>query len=118
MYSEHEDHMRADYDTAYRLEGELFEVRDRAEIARIGGEREQIAQRWADGPHAEQWGYLEQAHRDWRWTPNAMRRFVEGDEFNRARAGSELTDVQLRSQEQARRLTGNDRPRQRPQRGR
>ncbi|MGN2634590.1 hypothetical protein ACTD5D_30965 [Nocardia takedensis] len=106
MHREHEDHMRGDYDTFHRLGGELFETNDRPEIARIAAQRREIVARWENGPHAEQWAYLAQAQRDWRWTPNTMRRYLDGDAYNRPRAATELTEVQLRSHEQARRLTG------------
>ncbi|WP_216916364.1 hypothetical protein [Nocardia noduli] len=122
MHAEHEDHMRAEFETFYRLGRDMFEVGSEAEIDRIDSQRGEIARRWEDGPHAEHWAYLEDAEHDWQRTPDTMTRFMDNVAFNREHQTglAELTDVQLRSQEQARHLTGNDRPRprQRPQRGR
>ncbi|MET7770185.1 hypothetical protein [Nocardia sp. NPDC005366] len=112
--------MRGEYEVFYRLGREMFEVDTDAEIDRIDQQRWEIARRWQGGPHAEHWNYLEDAFHDWQRAPGTMCRFMDNVAFNRERQTglSELSDVQLRSQEQARALTGNDRPHQHPQRGR
>ncbi|MGN2634591.1 hypothetical protein ACTD5D_30960 [Nocardia takedensis] len=120
MHREHEDHMRGEYEQYHRLGQDMYQAETDAEIDRISAQREQIADRWQAGPHAQHWEYLGDAHEDWQRAPDTMRRFMDNVEFNRDRRTglSNLTEVQQRSQEQARALTGNDHPRPRPQRGR
>ena len=119
MHHEHEDHMRAEYEQFHRLEQDMYQADTDAEIDRIGAQREEIEQRWQSGPHAEHWAFLGDAHEDWQRSPKVMHRVMEDIAHQRSTTGScGFTDVQVRSQEQARALTGNDRPRSRPQRGR
>ncbi|MBH0775056.1 hypothetical protein [Nocardia bovistercoris] len=120
MHSEHEDHMRAEYDTYYRLGRDMFEAGTEAEIDRMEDQQSEIARRWQQGPHAEHWNYLADAEHDWEHAPDTMRRFMDNVAFNREHHTglAALTDVQVRSQEQARELTGNDRPQPRRERGR
>ncbi|WP_433629114.1 hypothetical protein [Nocardia sp. CA-120079] len=116
MEREHEEAMRADYQQHYQLGLDMF--RDRiteTDIERLDSDRIEIEKRWQDGPHTEQWAYLSDAQHDWERSPATMSRFMENVDHN---GGYGLTDIQRRSQQQARELTGNDRPRPRIQRGR
>ncbi|MEV0294224.1 hypothetical protein [Nocardia sp. NPDC050710] len=116
MEREHEEAMRADFAEQVDLERKAYRpgVTD-ADIDAIFGQRDEIEKRWDRGPHAEHWGYLSDAYDDWSRSPETMRRFQENVDYN---GGYGLTDVQRRSQEQARTLTRNDRPRPRIERGR
>ncbi|MGN2640601.1 hypothetical protein ACTD5D_31415 [Nocardia takedensis] len=120
MHREHEDHMRGEYEQYHRLEQDMYQAETDAEIDRISAQCEKIARRWQDGPHAEHWAFLGDALEDWRRAPKVMHRVMDDIAHERATTGtSKFTDVQVRSQEQAQALTGNDRPRPtRPQRGR
>ncbi|WP_228539782.1 hypothetical protein [Nocardia sp. XZ_19_385] len=79
-----------------------------------------ISQRWKIGPHAQHWEYLSDAHHDWQQAPKTMERFLHGVVYDCIDNGdaSGVTDIQLRSQAQARDLTEPQRQQPRPERGR
>lgn len=109
MHFEHEEAMRADYTEHTELGRQMFDegVTD-ADIDRIDTARQTIEHRWHTGPHSEHWAYLSEAHADWRRSPRTMQRLLADAQHNGD--GSGLTDIERRSQEQARALTGHDRP--------
>ncbi|WP_431963283.1 hypothetical protein [Nocardia sp. bgisy134] len=108
MQREHEEAMRVDYAEHDRLSRAMFAdgVTD-TDIDRIDQQRITIEQRWRSGPHVEHWDYLSDAHEDWRGSPKVMHRLLADVDHN---GGAGMTDVEHRSQQQARQLTGNDRP--------
>ncbi|WP_435590787.1 hypothetical protein [Nocardia sp. bgisy118] len=108
MQREHEEAMRADYTEHDALGRQMFAdgVTD-ADIDRIDTQRVEIEKRWHSGPHAEHWAYLSDAHEDWRQAPKTMQRMLADADHNGPGYG--LTDIERRSQEQARALTGHDR---------
>ncbi|MEV6388897.1 hypothetical protein [Nocardia xishanensis] len=114
MQHEHEEAMRAEYDQHHRLTEAMFAdgITD-ADIDRVDAQRVEIEKRWEAGPHAEHWDYLSDAHEDWRRSPKVMHRMLADADHNGPGYG--LTDIERRSQEQARQLTGHDRPRPHPQ---
>ncbi|WP_329405978.1 hypothetical protein OG563_30510 [Nocardia vinacea] len=116
MEREHEEAMRGDYQQHYQLGRDMLRdgVTD-ADIDQLDASRVEIEKRWQSGPHAEHWNYLADAQHDWEHSPGTMSRFMENVDHN---GGFGLSEIEQRSQEQARELTGNDRPRRRIQRGR
>ena|SRR6266568_2689921 len=122
MEREHEEAMRREFTDRVELGRNMVRpsVTD-TELDQIEQQRREVDQRWRSGPHAEHWGYLDQAYRDWRDRPDTMARFVETVAYERSQGWDRgMTNVQFRSQEQACRLTAPDRARaeQRGQRSR
>lgn len=68
-----------------------------------------IEQRWQgrEDEFGETWWYLNDAHHDWLSAPDTMRRFHDQIHLDQAAGVHGLTDVQWRSQQQARELTGH-----------
>ncbi|WP_040698934.1 hypothetical protein [Nocardia vinacea] len=111
MEREHEEAMRADFTTYVELGRQMYRPStSEAEIQLLDMQQQVVADRWESGPHAEHWNYLEDAREDWRRAPDTMRRFLDNVDHN---GGYGLTEIQRRSQEQARDLTTQDRPRTR-----
>jgi len=105
MQREHEEAMRADFDRYVDLSDQktygLIQREDpitAEQLDAIATEREIIADRWREGPHAEHWGYLDDAHHDWREAPDTMRRMREDIAHN---GGFGVTEIQTRSLDQA-----------------
>ncbi|KAA8884249.1 hypothetical protein F3087_34055 [Nocardia colli] len=74
--------------------------------------RNEISQLWKSGPHAEHWHYLDAAHDDWQRRPETMDRFLDGVDEDRAVGYFVgVTEVEYRSQLQARDLTAAERDR-------
>ncbi|WP_406237520.1 hypothetical protein [Nocardia sp. NBC_01009] len=116
MQREHEEAMRLDFQQHYQLGRDMYGPGvTEADIERLDVDRVDIEKRWRSGPHAEHWNYLEDAQSDWQRAPKTMSRFMEDVDHN---GGHGLTEIQRRSQEQARELTGNDRTRPRIERER
>jgi hypothetical protein len=71
---------------------------------------ESIENSWQTSDHAADWDYLDRAHLEWREFPDTMSGLFQHMHKARTRIGvNPLTDVQWRSQEQARHLTGHER---------
>ncbi|NKY48374.1 hypothetical protein [Nocardia cerradoensis] len=107
MQREHEEAMRAEFAEKVALERTMFNagVTD-AEFDRMSRRSNDIDNRWASGPHAEHWAFLGDAHHDWQHNPETMERFRADIAHNLATDGHVgLSDVQVRSLEQARTLT-------------
>ncbi|WP_406272524.1 hypothetical protein OH799_32930 [Nocardia sp. NBC_00881] len=116
MEREHEEAMRADYSTYAELGRQMFRPStSEAEIQLIDMQQQVLADRWESGPHAQHWQYLDDAHEDWKRSPKVMVRMLADIDHN---GGAGVSGVQRRSLEQARQLTGNDRPRPQVERGR
>ncbi|QIS13644.1 hypothetical protein [Nocardia arthritidis] len=116
MEREHEEAMRADYEQYHQLGRAMYAdgVTD-TDIDRLDQQRGEVARRWEAGPHAEHWAYLSDAADDWQRAPKVMGRMLDNIDHN---DGYGVTEVEYRSQQQARQLTGNDRSRPRIQRER
>ncbi|MFI7528605.1 hypothetical protein [Nocardia salmonicida] len=105
MQREHEEAMRTDFERFVDLADQMDHSLTRRDqpiteeqVIAIGDQQEQLQDRWRNGPHAEHWRYLEDAHDDWRQAPQTMRRFHE----NLAHNGEfDLDDINMRSQAQA-----------------
>ncbi|MFD0362731.1 hypothetical protein ACFQZZ_14905 [Nocardia sp. GCM10030253] len=116
MEKEHEEAMRTDYTTYVELGRQMYQPSTSdAEIQLIDLQQQILADRWEAGPHAEHWNYLDDAHEDWRRAPDTMRRFMDNIDHN---DGYGVSEVERRSQQQARTLTDHDRPRPGIERGR
>ncbi|MBF6272287.1 MULTISPECIES: hypothetical protein [Nocardia] len=107
MQREHEEAMRADFATYTDLERKMARPRVTSyEIQLCDMKRHALAERWETGPHADHWAFLEDAYHDWRRNPETMERFRADIAHNLELDGHVgLSDVQLRSLEQARTLT-------------
>lgn len=109
MHREHEEAMRADFAEMDAMAQRAYAPdATQAAIDRFYAEGERTDRRWYSGPHAAEWGYLRDAYADWAHSPAAMHRLIADVEHN---GGFGMSEVQYRSQLQARALTGNDRPR-------
>lgn len=109
MEREHEEAMRAEFvELNVMAQRAYADDTTEAEIDRFFIEGEKTDQRWYSGPHAAEWGYLRDAFSDWHRAPGTMHRLLADVEHN---GGYGMSEVQYRSQLQARELTGNDRPR-------
>lgn len=122
MEHEHEEAMRADFATYAELGQQMQRPSvTEYEIQLIDMRQHELAGRWESGPHAEHWTYLDDAHDDWTRCPATMTRFLDGVGYDRA-AGYfvGVTEVEYRSQLQARDLTAaeRDRRQERPPRQR
>ncbi|MEU7633855.1 hypothetical protein AB0C34_28405 [Nocardia sp. NPDC049220] len=116
MEREHEEAMRADYTTYTELGRQMLRPStSAAEIQAIDMQQQIVADRWEFGPRAQHWQYLEDADEDWKRSPKVMARMLDNIDHS---GGAGVSDVQRRSPEQARQLTGNDRPQPRIERGR
>ncbi|MGW5572634.1 hypothetical protein ACWEVD_15630 [Nocardia thailandica] len=105
MQREHEEAMRTDFDQYVDLSDQMDHGLTRydnpiteEQITAIGDQQEAVQDRWRNGPHAQHWNYLEDAHHDWRQAPDTMRRMHEDIAHN---GGFGLTDIETRSQVQA-----------------
>lgn len=105
MQREHEEAMRTDFDHYVDLHDQTDHGLIRhdnpiteQQLLDIHDQREALSARWRNGPHAEHWGYLDDAHHDWRQAPDTMRRMNEDIAHN---DGWGVTDIEARSQAQA-----------------
>ncbi|PXX66924.1 hypothetical protein DFR70_103679 [Nocardia tenerifensis] len=117
MEHEHEEAMRAEFSQYV----ELWRATDPPEVSQADYNEAHdaidfIDHLWQTGPHAKHWDYLKDAHQDWTARPQTMTRFLDGIAEDRA-AGYfvGVTDIEYRSQCQARDLTAAERAR-RPER--
>lgn len=98
MNPEHEEAMRRDFARFAELSAAADRARAGVERPRILRARNAIGQRWEDGPHADQWRYLEMAHWQWANNPAALARSLDRlDRGEPAWFERGLTDVQHRS---------------------
>ncbi|MGK8559558.1 hypothetical protein [Nocardia gipuzkoensis] len=107
MQREHEEAMRADFDTAERINAEAFrdfragqcthaEFQERIEAYAAIGDR------WVDGPYREHWVYLRDACTNWYLHPQEMQRKLADIEAGHWPAHDGVSDIQHRSIIQAR----------------
>ncbi|MGK8525161.1 hypothetical protein ACRS6B_28130 [Nocardia asteroides] len=95
MEREHEEAMRIEFARYTQLGEDMQQpTATDADCDRITAQRREIGQRWADGPHAEHWGYLDDAYEDWRRSPEPMFRLVDNIVYN---DGAGATELQYRS---------------------
>ncbi|WP_306364382.1 hypothetical protein [Nocardia sp. CC227C] len=74
-----------------------------------------IESAWKASDHAADWEYLNRAHFEWSYFPDTMQGLFGHLDAARSETGAcPLTDVQWRSQEQARALTGHGRHYEQP----
>ncbi|WP_280471833.1 hypothetical protein [Nocardia cyriacigeorgica] len=100
MQKEHEEMMRADFDRYTAAAHKWQQAAERGEVESLdalAAERDQVGDRWARGPHAEHWGFLNDALDDWKRSPEAMIRLVDDMRHN----GQGATTIQARSLVQA-----------------
>ncbi|KIA60551.1 hypothetical protein [Nocardia vulneris] len=113
MDHEYEVAMRVDFARWQALLDSPFPIETEAELEqRIHAD--EIELRWSYGPHSAHWRYLDDAHQDWAARPETMTRFLDGITQDRT-AGYfvGVTDIEYRSQCQARDLTEAERARKR-----
>jgi hypothetical protein len=101
--------MRADFDRVLDMQGEALNARDDDEYWRLSSESDQLISRWRDrdDEYGDAWQYLGDAHDDWKAQPETMTRFHERIAADEAEGVYVLTDMQRRSQQHARELTGH-----------
>ncbi|MGW0054383.1 hypothetical protein [Nocardia nova] len=101
--------MRADFDRMLDLHNQAWNAREDDEYKRLSAESDHINDRWAgrDDEHGAEWQYLSDAHEDWTRAPEAMARFHERIAADEAEGVYVLTDMQRRSRQHARELTGH-----------
>lgn len=102
--------MRADFDRAKDL-SETASHASGVDIDRIFDQVEEISDRWTnrDDELGAAYRYLEDAHSDWRSAPDTMRRLHEQIAGDRAQGFHAISEIDWRSQQHARELTGNGR---------
>ncbi|MGW4849122.1 hypothetical protein [Nocardia brasiliensis] len=117
MNREHEEAMRTEFTEIARMrEHALRASTPETEMNDLFARVEATHQRWNAGAHTEHWHYLDGAHEDWRRRPETMARFLDGVDYDRTSGYRDgMTDIEYRSQCQARDLTAAQRAR-RPER--
>ncbi|MFF0495758.1 hypothetical protein ACFYU5_05085 [Nocardia aobensis] len=120
MQREHEEAMRAEFAERVSLENKRLDpATTDAELDRIWERTSDINERWAAGPHAEQWEFLNDAYYDWQRSPQVMERVRADLAHNQAQGDpGGFDEVQMRSIEQTRQLTQPQQQNQRPVRER
>ncbi|MBF6341750.1 hypothetical protein IU450_38615 [Nocardia abscessus] len=101
--------MRADFDRAKDLYDTAVHAETMDQMDLICDQANAIGQRWLDRGEefGDAWRYLEDAHSDWRSAPDTMRRMCEQIAVDRAQGFHAISDIEWRSQQHARELTGN-----------
>ncbi|PPJ07826.1 hypothetical protein C5E51_16765 [Nocardia nova] len=101
--------MRADFDRAKDLHAQAWNAPDDDEYTRLTAEADRIRHRWAerDDDLGEAWQYLDHAYDDWNSAPETMTRFHARVAVDEAEGFQIMTDMQRRSQQHARELTGH-----------
>lgn len=101
--------MRADFDRAKDLHTQALNAREDDEYMRLAAEADRIGDRWAerDDEYGTEWEYLRNAYDDWNSAPETMTRFHERVTADEAEGVYVLTDMQRRSQQHAREITGH-----------
>ncbi|MGY1944777.1 hypothetical protein [Nocardia asiatica] len=107
--------MRADFDrvkdlttTAFHAE---FDAESDQDAERIFDQVDEISARWTDRDDelGAAYRYLQDAHSDWKSAPDTMRRLCEQIAADRAQGFHAISEIDWRSQQHARELTGNGR---------
>lgn len=102
--------MRADFDRMLDLHNQAWNADANGEQwRRLSDESHHIHERWAarDDELGAEWQYLNDAHEDWTRSPETMTRFHDRIAADEAEDVYVLTDMQRRSQQQARQITGH-----------
>ncbi|MBV7702351.1 hypothetical protein NOVA_06170 [Nocardia nova] len=101
--------MRADFDRAKDLHTQALNAREYDEYMRLSAEADRIGDRWAerDDEFGAEWQYLCDSYEDWNSAPETMTRFHERVTADEAEGFYGMSDMQRRSQQQARELTGH-----------
>ncbi|QIS02343.1 hypothetical protein F5X71_08410 [Nocardia brasiliensis] len=114
MDSEHEEAMRADFARNNELRARAWRASTpETEMNELFAQMSATNRRWLEGPHREHWQYLDDAYSDWHARPDTMARMLDNVEHNRAQGHDFLTEVEHRSQLQARDITDAERARKR-----
>jgi hypothetical protein len=100
--------MRADFDRAKDLSGTAFHASGE-DMDRIFDKVDEISARWSDrdDEFGAAYRYLEDAHSDWRSAPDTMRRMHEQISIDQAQGFLPISEIDWRSQQHARELTGH-----------
>ncbi|WP_280245483.1 hypothetical protein [Nocardia abscessus] len=103
--------MRADFDRAKDLYDTAVHAETMDQMDLICDQANAIGQRWIDRGEefGDAWRYLEDAHSDWKSAPDTMRRLHEQIAADRAQGFHAISEIEWRSQQHARELTGNGR---------
>ncbi|UGT71559.1 hypothetical protein LTT66_16270 [Nocardia gipuzkoensis] len=103
--------MRADFDRAKDLYDTAVHAETMDQMDLICDQANAIGQRWLDRGEefGDAWRYLEDAHSDWKSAPDTMRRLHEQIAADRAEGFLAISEIDWRSQQHARELTGNGR---------
>lgn len=105
--------MRADFDRTQDLITTAFHAEFHAEsdqdAERIFDQVDEIRNRWTDRDDelGAAYRYLQDAHSDWKSAPDTMRRMHEQITADRAQGFHAISDIDWRSQQHARELTGH-----------
>ncbi|MFF2082863.1 hypothetical protein ACFVVM_03770 [Nocardia sp. NPDC058176] len=116
MQREHEELMRDDFaryiGLSEQVEQGLFD-RDNPipteQRDALHAQQDELRGRWEQGPHAEHWNYLSDAHDDWKRSPKVMARMLDDIAHN---GGAGVSEVEERSQAQAAALVARSAERQ------
>ncbi|MGY1948925.1 hypothetical protein [Nocardia asiatica] len=100
--------MRADFDRAKDLSETAFHASG-DDMDRIFDKVEEITDRWTsrDDELGAAYRYLQDAHSDWKSAPDTMRRMCEQIAADRAGGFHAISEMDWRSQQHARELTGH-----------
>ncbi|MBF6301642.1 hypothetical protein IU459_29490 [Nocardia amamiensis] len=109
--NEEEVLMRADFDRAKDLSETAFHAESDQDVDRIFDQVDEITARWTGRGDelGDAYRYLEDAHSDWKSSPDTMRRLCEQIAADRAQGFLAISEIDWRSQQHARELTGNGR---------
>ncbi|QUN18007.1 hypothetical protein [Nocardia seriolae] len=111
MHREHEETMRVDFAEHVRLTSEMvlaLSSGTRTELHELDAQRSRLDLSWQQGPHAEDWRYLNKAYSAWAFAPEQARQHLDWARYYRDEIGQDqLSAVQWRSIEQAQELSGN-----------
>ncbi|MGW4329686.1 hypothetical protein ACWEKR_27800 [Nocardia sp. NPDC004573] len=101
--------MRADFDRAKDLHDTAVHAETMDQMDVISGRANAISERWLDrgDEYGDAWRYLEDAHGDWKWAPDTMRRMHEQIAVDQAQGFLPISEIDWRSQQHARELTGH-----------
>ncbi|MFE3195020.1 hypothetical protein ACFXHA_38860 [Nocardia sp. NPDC059240] len=118
MHREHEDMMRSEFHdrTGLAWEADRPGISD-DEQRHLNTQVADYDQRWAAGPHAEQWQFLSGALRDWQDRPDEMDSYLDVLNYQRHAFGQPegVDETQWQSLVQAHNIAHEDRIRQRYQ---
>ncbi|WP_327114179.1 hypothetical protein OHB12_33720 [Nocardia sp. NBC_01730] len=101
--------MRADFARMQEIRDNMPHVQTAEERYQLSNQADAIDQRWGGqlSDERETWQYLQDAHDDWKRSPEVMCRFHEQINIDQAAGLCGLSGTEWRSQQQARELTGH-----------